>query len=105
MAQPAPDISTRMATPEVSVQSDRPEATDKPSEWAEQSVGDLQGKSVYDADGQRVGEIVEVVLDPQQQPGLLIESESENEMKYIELQEIQMDQNQLRVSDAGSWKH
>lgn len=114
--QPEPTVSTEMAEPEVSTQAAQPivnigseqrntnmDSTmqvDARSEWANQSVGDLEGETLYDQNGQKLGEIDEVVLDAQQRPGLLIDAEDQSEQTYILLESVSLEQDQLRVSGA-----
>ena len=70
------------------------------TQWTNQSVGDLQSEILHDQNGQALGEVVEVVLDASQQPGVLVQAAGEGEMSFVALDEISYEQDQLRVSDS-----
>lgn len=99
--EPQPGTGAAAASEQPLVNSEQPLVNiGAQSQWSNQSVGDLQGETLYDQSGQAVGEIVEVVLDATQQPGLLLETEGQTDMKFVPLAEVRHEQDQLRVSGA-----
>lgn len=118
--QPEPRVQVDQNQPDIQVQQQQPQVNvaqpmvqtepaqppaDADSQWAKTSVAELQSQQIYNADGELLGNVIDVVEhQDQQQAGLLVGVADKVEVQFVRLGDIVAKGGKLHVNSADAAK-